>query len=215
MPNKNYYEHVRPELIEQIPISAKKILDVGCGSGQTGVHLKKNRGESIEVVGIEYIESVGKMAKENIDQAFIGNVEEMTLPFSKEYFDCILYGDLLEHLVDPWKVLLSHAKLLSKDGCIIASIPNIAYYKVIKMLKSGHWKYESAGIMDKTHLRFFTYTSILDMFDQAGLNAVIVNKTMGGPKLTRSLAQLLPNRWANRFVQQYIVRAIKKDVNEI
>ncbi|MDP6541794.1 MAG: class I SAM-dependent methyltransferase [Phycisphaerales bacterium] len=209
MPNENYYEHVRPELIEQIPTTAKRILDVGCGSGQTGAHLK-NRDKTIEVVGIEYVESVGAIAKENLDQAFVGNVEELTLPFPDEYFDCILYGDLLEHLVDPWKVLSSHAKLLAKDGCIIASIPNIAYFKVIKMLKNGHWKYEDAGIMDKTHLRFFTYSSIVELFEKAGLEAVVVNKTLGGAKPIRTLSQFLPKRWANRYVQQYIIRATKK-----
>ncbi|MBC8523146.1 class I SAM-dependent methyltransferase [PVC group bacterium] len=210
MPNDEYYEHVRLELIEQIPKSVTKILDVGCGSGQTGVHLKKTRGDDLEVVGIEYVESVGKIAAKNLDRIFIGNVEELTLPFPSGYFDCILYGDLLEHLVDPWRVLVNHAQLLNDEGCVVASIPNIAYFKVISMLKNGDWKYEQAGIMDKTHLRFFTYSSILEMFENADLEAVIVDKTLGGPKPIRALSQFLPKRWANRYVQQYIMRATKK-----
>lgn len=210
MANTTYYDQVRPELIQQIPQTAKKILDVGCGSGQTGLHLKKSRDENIEVVGIEFVESIGNKAIENLDQAFVGNVEELTLPYPHGYFDCILYGDVLEHLVDPWKVLATHYDLLGVNGCVVASIPNIAYFKVISMLKKGQWKYEDAGIMDKTHLRFFTHKSMLEMFDQTGYNAVVVGKTLGGEKLMRAVCQMLPARWANRYVQQFIIRATKK-----
>ena len=205
-----YYDQIRPELVQQIPHTAMKILDVGCGSGQIGLHLKESRDKYIEVVGIEFVESVGNKAKENLDRVFVGNVEELTLPYPPGYFDCILYGDVLEHLVDPWKVLSTHSELLAANGCVVASIPNIAYFKVITMLKKGQWKYEDAGIMDKTHLRFFTYTSMLEMFYQSGYDAVVVGRTLGGAKPIRALCQVLPARWANRYVQQFIIRATKK-----
>jgi len=207
MSSDTYFEHVRQDVIRQVPLSALRILDVGCASGQTGRYLKEYRSNPIEVVGVEYSEPIGALAREHLDQVYIGNVEEIDLSFQDGYFDCILYADVLEHLVDPWAVLQKHARLLSDDGCMIASIPNIAYYKVISMLKQNKWEYKDAGIMDRTHLRFFTYPSMVELFDQAGLHATMVDRIMGGSKLMR----MMPPRWSNRYVQQYILRAVKKN----
>lgn len=162
-----YYCAPRPELAAQIPLHAERILDVGCGGGEFG-HSLKERGAK-EVVGIEVIERAWELARRNLDDALLGNIESMELPFEDGYFDCIVFGDVLEHLVDPASALKKLKRVLSPDGVMVMSIPNIQFYQTIDMLSRGRWKYEDAGIMDRTHLRFFTAVEISEMVQAAGL----------------------------------------------
>ena len=162
-----YYCAPRPELAAQVPLHAERVLDVGCGGGEFGRSLKE-RGAK-EVVGIEVIERAWELARRNLDDALLGNIESMELPFEDGYFDCIVFGDVLEHLIDPTGVLKRLKRVLSPDGVMVMSIPNIQFYQTIDMLGRGRWKYEDAGIMDRTHLRFFTAVEINEMVQAAGL----------------------------------------------
>lgn len=95
-----YYFNVRDDLIRLIPSQAKSILEVGCAGGMTGKVLKEKGFE--EIVGIEVNEAVAQTGRSYYDKLIIGDVEKIILPFEKDHFDCILYGDVLEHLVDPF-----------------------------------------------------------------------------------------------------------------
>ena len=202
----SYYDNPRLDLLHHIPHDVKQVLDVGCGTGSTGCEIKSKLGKDIKVVGIELNPSAGKVAENKIDNIIIGNVENVEIPYDNNYFDCIIYADVLEHLIDPWKLLIRHRSKLSDNGCIIASIPNIAHYKIIRMLKRGLWKYENAGIMDKTHLRFFTKKTILKMFLQADLTPIIIDKILSGNEYWRLKHKLLNN---DCCVVQYIIKATK------
>jgi len=209
MKNKDllYYDGARFDLLPHIPNNAKNILDIGCGTGATGLAIKSKLNNNIEVIGVELNAEAGELAKDKIDQIIIGNIEEVNLSFAPGYFDCILYADILEHLIDPWKVLANHKYLLANDGCIIASIPNIANYKIIRMLKKGLWEYKNAGIMDRTHLRFFTKKTISEMFITSGYNPEIVDKI-----LSKNNFWLLMHKLFNsdKCVIQFIIKATKK-----
>jgi 2-polyprenyl-3-methyl-5-hydroxy-6-metoxy-1,4-benzoquinol methylase len=209
MRNALYYFSVRDDLIQLIPPQVKRILEVGCAGGMTGKALREKGFE--EIVGIEVNEEVARSGKCYYDKLVIGDVEKVSLPFEKEYFDCILYGDVLEHLVDPWQVLRNHHAFLKKEGTIICSIPNIRHYRIIKkLLFKGRWEYTGDGIMDKNHLRFFTLDSIRRMLGEAGFEVKDIGKRLSGAPWLKLMNRLLGSQLADFLVRQYIVVGIKR-----
>ena len=166
---KDYYENDRPELLDFLALDAKKILDVGCSNGAFGLSVKnKNKAE---VWGIEPMENVAKEASRVLDKVFIGQCEPIIDQLPDGYFDTIFFNDVLEHLMNPDEVLLNIKSKLSANGKIISSIPNVRYHNTFtKVLFGKDWKYEDYGVMDRTHLRFFTRKSIKRMYEEAGYN---------------------------------------------
>jgi spore maturation protein CgeB/Tfp pilus assembly protein PilF len=165
-----YYQRLRPEVAFHVPKFARRVLDCGCGGGEFGASLKE-RGV-VEVVGVEIVERACEIAKQNLDQVIHGSIEDMELPFEENYFDCVVFADVLEHLVEPADALRKAAKCLSEDGLIVISIPNIRFYQQVQMLAEGRWEYEDAGIMDRTHLRFFCKEDLRLLIESAGLEVV-------------------------------------------
>ena len=94
-----------------------------------------------------------------------------TLGLSEEQpsVDCLVFGDVLEHLVDPWAALTRLSRLVREGGQVLACIPNVQHYSVIVNLLRGKWDYQDEGLLDRTHLRFFTLSGIQDLFAKAGL----------------------------------------------
>jgi O-antigen biosynthesis protein len=201
-----YYTAVREDIIEVVPEGACRILEVGCGAGFTGRAIKERRA-GVEVTGVEIMNDVGEAARSNLDNVIIGNVETLELPFGKGYFDCIIYGDVLEHLVDPWTVLEKHREFLKKGGHVIISLPNVAHYRTIKMLWKKKWDYQDRGILDRTHLRFFALDNIKEMLKDARLEIVTVKKKLAGSKSKKFLNKILRGALSDYLAEQYIVVA--------
>jgi len=207
--NPLYYFNVREDLIRLIPPQTRRILEVGCAGGMTGKTLRTMGVE--EIVGIEINEEVAQSGRCFYNQLIIGDIEKVNLPFENEHFDCILYGDVLEHLVDPWRLLKEHHRFLKKGGSIICSIPNIRHYRIIKKLVfKGKWEYTGDGILDRAHLRFFTLDSIRTMLNEAGFEIRELVKRLSGAFWLRWINRLTGNRLAEFLVRQYIVVAIKR-----
>jgi spore maturation protein CgeB len=160
------YWQVNKLLVKMIPKDARKILDVGCGSGSFGMSLKENGIE--EVVGLESSPELAKEAEQKLDQVIVGDLETISPPCPEGQFDCIIYRDSLQSLKEPWRVLSRHRKLLKEGGSLLGCFHNITYYPVIKNLLSGRWKYEDEGVLDRKHLRFFTLEEAVRMLDNAG-----------------------------------------------
>jgi len=138
-------------------------------------------------------------------------VEKIRLPFEKEYFDCILYGDVLEHLVNPWWVLKDHQAVLKKGGAIICSIPNVRNYRILRnLIFRGKWEYTDDGILDRSHLRFFTLDSIQGMLKEAGYEIEGLTKRSSGAHWVRWIHRLLGSRLIEFLVRQYIIVARKR-----
>jgi glycosyltransferase involved in cell wall biosynthesis/SAM-dependent methyltransferase len=165
-----YYRNTRPEVAQFVPCSAQRLLDVGCGGGDFGSAIKKHGVK--EVHGIEIVERACEAARKVLDKVILGSIEEIELPYEEGYFDCITFSDVLEHLRDPVAALRKAGRVLADDGIILMSIPNVRFYEVVTMLVSGRWRYEEAGIMDRTHLRFFTATEMRLMVKEAGLETL-------------------------------------------
>jgi 2-polyprenyl-3-methyl-5-hydroxy-6-metoxy-1,4-benzoquinol methylase len=207
--NSDYYSYVRHDLIQMIEGNDNKILDVGCGDGQTGWALKKS-GKAKEVMGIELVEHVAKKAESRLDKVVYGDVEEINLPFPPEYFDYIILGDIVEHLVNPWRVIKELSKFLSKKGFLIASIPNIRHWRVLKdLILFDKWEYQKAGILDKGHLRFFTEKTILAMFNQNGFTVKSI-RPVRSKKTGLKLLNLLTFDIFKKFLTwQYLIKTQK------
>lgn len=164
------YVGLRDDILSLIPRKVQRILDIGCSTGALGKKLKQEN--DVEFVGIELNEEMAVIAKTNLDKVIIADIEEINLSdyFVSEYFDCIIFGDILEHLKEPWTVLKNITEVLSEEGVVIASIPNIRHYTtIIELVVKGHWPYRERGIHDRSHLRFFTLKNIIEMFENSGL----------------------------------------------
>jgi 2-polyprenyl-3-methyl-5-hydroxy-6-metoxy-1,4-benzoquinol methylase len=206
----NYFHGFFPrtDLIELVPKGARRILDVGCGVGKTGQLLREKGFE--EIFGVEININAAQEAKAYYQEVIIGDIEKDILPFNRGFFDCILYGDVLEHLIDPWKVLKSHREILKDDGIIICSIPNIRYYKILKpLILNGRWEYVDLGILDRTHLRFFTLKTIEDMFRETGYEIKKLIKKKRCSKTMKLINRLVFNELIDFLVLQYRIIGVK------
>jgi 2-polyprenyl-3-methyl-5-hydroxy-6-metoxy-1,4-benzoquinol methylase len=184
----DYFNHERPEMLAFLPDTCKKVLDVGCGEG---IFVKQIKDKfAAEAWGIELMQAPGKEAEKVLDKVFIGPCEDFLDELPDNYFDAIYCNDVLEHLVDPYSVLEKLKAKLSKKGVLISSIPNIRYhYAFKKIILQKKFEYEGHGIFDKTHLRFFTKSSIAKMYTDLGFE-ILSHK---GINRTRSLKPYLYN----------------------
>lgn len=214
--HEKYFTEVRKELLELIPFKNRsgKLLEVGAAGGDTLVFAKKH-GYAQEVYGVELFELDNTNQKNDaIERLIIGNIEEIELPFEENFFDVILLPDVLEHLIDPYRVLALLKKFLKDDGVVIASIPNIRYYEVLKQIViGGSFAYSEAGIMDRTHLRFFCRKDMIKMFEDAGfeLNDITSAYEQNPPRKKNLLNKLCLNKLTEFFVFQYFIVARKHD----
>lgn len=167
-----YESMVRSEMLEFIPETATKILDVGCSVGNFGELIKSKR--NVEVWGVEIDENASSKASEKLDKVLCGAFgDKLDLP--KNYFDCVVFNDVLEHMIDPFEALEFVKNILSNDGVVVASIPNVRYFDNIwNLIVHQKWEYVDAGILDRTHLRFFTKNSITSTFGDLGYNIEMI-----------------------------------------
>ncbi|MCG2737897.1 MAG: class I SAM-dependent methyltransferase [Candidatus Methanoperedenaceae archaeon] len=207
--NRQYFSYIRGDIIDLISVGNHRILDVGCGEGRTLRQLKE-LGKAKETIGIEINENMANRLAQNVDKMIIGDVENLELDFEKEFFDYIIFGDILEHLRNPIKILKEYSEYLKNDGYIIASIPNLNHYGVvIPLIFFDKFEYKMAGILDKTHLRFFTRKSILKLFNSSGFELITIksNKKSFIVAIFTFITFGILNRF---FVYQYFIKARKK-----
>ena len=165
---ETYFSNARKDILPLMPAFAEVALEVGCGNGAT-LHYLKEQGFCRKTIGMEMHTAVADQAKEMLDEVIIGNAEILIKEQPKNSIDLILCLDVLEHTVEPWQFIDQAAQLLKPGGRIIASIPNIRTAVVLsKLLVKGTFDYhDGAGIMDRTHLRYFTRKSALALMNRA------------------------------------------------
>jgi len=146
----------------------KRVLEAGCASGHVSEML---HAQGCSVVGVEIDSTVVQPAMQWLERVIIGNFDDnkLWIDLEGEFFDAILFGDVLEHLKDPLIALRESAKHLRPSGMVVISVPNIAHADVKLALIKGTFPYGDTGLLDRTHIYFFTKEGLLDLVKEAGL----------------------------------------------
>ncbi len=151
-----------------LPQRARNVIELGCGSGSFGKVLRQNYPEAC-IIGVEINPQAAEKARPVYDTVHISDVNDVLSATTPGLFDLIVCNDILEHLTDPWKCLNLAKNCLASDGVVVASIPNMRFWPVLSdLLFNKAWNYRDAGVMDRTHLRFFTESSIHRLFVDCG-----------------------------------------------
>lgn len=173
----------------------KRVLEVGCNTGETSLVLKRN---GCEVTGIEINRAAAKIAKNICKEVIIGDIEkDETWEKIKGEFDVIIFADILEHLKNPREILKKIKRYLKEDGFLIISLPNIANWRIRLSLLFGRFEYKSTGILDETHLRFYTLKSAQELIQK---NYKIVKFFPAATRIPKILLFLFPTILATQWV---------------
>lgn len=165
---KDYFERARHDVAALVPIESKRILEIGAGYGALGRILAK-RG-TMEMDAVEINPAAGSHLEGVYRKYWIGDIQTLALDGAATEYDCIVFPDVLEHLVDPWKILAQLCERLRTGGHVVASLPNVRNIALIyQLVVQGRWDYEESGLLDRTHLRFFTRENIAELMQGAGL----------------------------------------------
>jgi len=207
--HNQYPHHSREEMLKYIPVKANRVLDVGCNTGGFGEALKKKR--DIEVWGVEPKKEAAKIASSLLDHV-VNDIFHDAIDLPDDFFDVIVFNDVLEHIEDPWAVLKNVRNKLVNGGIVIASLPNILHINNLQhLLLYADFKYEENGVRDKTHLRFFTQKSAIRMFEEVGFNVIKVegiNENWWSSSLfKRFLYKVFPLRMEETKYVQFVVVA--------
>ncbi len=176
----NYYDGVRKDILYLVPKFSKRVLEIGCGNADTLAYLRVN-GYCEWTCGVDLFPEAIESAQGKVDELYQCSIEEMHLPVAASSIDMILCLDVLEHLVNPDKVIAYLHTLLNRDGVIIASVPNVRHLSVVlPLVFQNKWNYKSGGVLDNTHLRFFVKDSAVQMMTSSGLKLIDVGFNLGG-----------------------------------
>src|SRR6266480_3562261 len=155
-------------LVLELVEPGARVLEFGCASGYMSQALRERRGAT--VVGVELDAEAAQLAAAYTERVLVGDAEELDLEaeLGAERFDAIVFADVLEHLRDPAALLRRVRPLVADNGVIVASIPNVAHASVRLALLGGSFRYREQGLLDASHLRFFTREGVQDLFESSG-----------------------------------------------
>ncbi|MFQ5778234.1 MAG: class I SAM-dependent methyltransferase [Terriglobia bacterium] len=158
----------------------KIVLDVGCATGNVGKGLVQR---GCRVVGIEADAGAAALASPYYETLLVADLDQLdiTANLPGAFFDVVIFADILEHLKHPARVLRQVRAQLAGGGYVLASIPNIAHASVSLALLRGEFRYQELGLLDSTHVRFFTLEGVRDLFEQTGYRLAGIRRVKRGP----------------------------------
>lgn len=222
----DYYCRINADLLRLVPPDARVVLEVGCGTGALAEAYRRINPD-VRYLGVEISPVAAHAAAEagRVDQVFVGDAAmvepaDLGLPEIEPNVDCLVFGDVLEHMLDPWAVLTRLGHWVRNGGQVLACIPNVQHYSVLVNLLRGKWEYQDEGLLDRTHLRFFTLDSMQELFARAGLKVFDVQPRWWPDGSFDRFQQVMvpvltslgiePAAFATRTrAVQYVVRAIR------
>lgn len=207
---EKYFVEWRKEIVPLIKEPVDTLLDLGCGAGETSFELKK-MGLVKKVTGIEAFQGAAAIARTKLDHIVEADIDKLDWNSLEGPFDMVLALDILEHLVDPWTTLDNVTKILKPGGSIVTSIPNIQHYSVVfPLLFMGEWRYAEEGLLDSTHLRFFTYKTAIQLMTSTGLKVEAIEYNgMRKGSVTDWINKLTLGLFRNFFIFQVLIRVTK------
>lgn len=211
--NPDYFQYVRKEVLDLIPGTHRdgNVLEIGCGGCATLSYAKKS-GYAKHVYGVDIVEiNMDPEISAALDKIVIGDIQKIENPFYDIKFDVILCPDVLEHLIDPYTTLQKLSGWLKEDGVMIASVPNINYWKIVRdLIFRDSFKYTNYGILDRTHLRFFAGVDVRKLFEENGYSISVFTRKLGGSKKVQFAINILfpiTRLFYRFFTYQYLVVA--------
>jgi 2-polyprenyl-3-methyl-5-hydroxy-6-metoxy-1,4-benzoquinol methylase len=170
-PNR-YFSGARIDFINELPKNdIARLLEIGCGNGDTAAYALATK-KCAWACGVELCSEPATEALRKLQAVHVGDIEQMDLPYREGHFDVLVMSEVIEHLRDPWEVLRRLRNLLSPGALVLCGSPNVAHHSVLRMLWKGRWDYAPVGIMDRTHLRWFTPATYSQLFSDCGYNVI-------------------------------------------
>jgi SAM-dependent methyltransferase len=163
----DYYDGLNLKLLAAVPADARRVLELGCANGRLGRRYKESRPD-VQWWGVDRSPEATAVAARYLDRVFNLDLDRLELAELGRGFDVIVIGDLLEHLADPHAVLEALHDLSAPGARIVCCLPNMAHLSVIERLVAGDISYDAAGLLDRTHLRFYSPASAFKTFLDAG-----------------------------------------------
>lgn len=213
--NNDYYSLPRLDILSLINENHKKILEIGCAFGELGRAIK-NSFPNVVIDGIELNPHSEEFLKGNYNNITIGNIEALDLSKIGNEYDLIIFADVLEHLYDPWRILKILGEKLTDKGNVIVSVPNIRNSGILfNLIFKGRFEYAESGLMDRTHIRWFTRLEISKALDNAGLQVLSINLNYNSYSLLKRIL-IYPLKFLIKDfdVCQIILLAKKKVVSD-
>ncbi|MCO5143254.1 MAG: class I SAM-dependent methyltransferase [Oligoflexia bacterium] len=177
---EEYYNNPREDVLRHLEGKFTRSLDIGCAAGMVSKHLVEKKIVK-EADGLELEESAYQVARSQLRRVEKIDLCVQDFPVGMDQYDLVLCLDVLEHMVDPWLALRKIKKVMNPDGLLLVSLPNVANHRVVRGLLKGDWKYEDSGILDRTHLRFFTKKTGAALLEEAGFRLERVLSTNMAP----------------------------------
>lgn len=205
------YETPRPEVQALVPLTAQRILELGCSTGALGAALKERSGAF--VFGVEIDPEYAREAEERLDVVVVTDAETFLRGSQPQEgpFDCLIGADVFEHLVDPWEALASAMDWLTPGATVVVSLPNVSYWRgLLRIILGGRWPREDEGIFDRTHLRWFTPLDAIDFLEGTGLRLKSASPRYGNHGVRLAFTKAWGRTPLRRFVaRQWLFVAIK------
>ena len=198
IPN-TYYGNANPSLLEVVSPHAQRICEFGCGAGALARAIKQKLGE-VHYTGVELMTEQIALARDVLDVGLVKDLNrisdwhedsEMSEALGMEQFDHVIFGDVLEHLYDPARVLKQATACLKYGGTALVCMPNVQHWSVLAQLIQGHWPQTDSGIFDRTHLRWFALKDMVALMGSAGLQVKQVIPRVFNPEKAHDFLEAL------------------------
>lgn len=207
---QSYFAGARADFIRRLPKDpTASVLEIGCGTGATGA-LALAQGRCGRYTGVELFEGAAEEARKVLSEVITGNIEALEFRWQPSTFDALIFSEVLEHLVEPGRIVRELARFVRPGGVVMASSPNISHWRVVRELIAGRFNLTDRGVFDRTHLRWFTPATFAQLFEDAGFRIEWVGPVTPFSARIQLLSHLTKGRSDHLFMTQIAVYGVRR-----